>query len=114
MYSFLLKRGNFGHINVLNGFGLGTMGGVKQILSVFRVNKFHQEVGRSSQYVCLLTFPNPKPLLKHDMTKVSTLLTKMNTFEKNIFTFMLFFKMSLNYLHKNIAENSQFFFSVKM
>ena len=38
--------------------------------TVFRIAKFHREVGRSSQYKWLPTIPRPKPLLKHDMTKV--------------------------------------------
>ena len=36
--------------------------------TVFIITKFHLEAGRLSQYVCLPTIPNPKPLLKHDMT----------------------------------------------
>ena len=41
----------------------------------FRIATYHQEVGHSSQYVCLclLTIPNPKSLLNHDMNKVSSL-----------------------------------------
>ena len=41
--------------------------------TVFRLAKFHRKVDRSAQYVCLPTMSNPKPLLKHDMTKVSPL-----------------------------------------
>ena len=41
---------------------------------VFRIAKFHQEAGLSSQYVCLPTILNHKLLLKHE-TKVVPLKT---------------------------------------
>ena len=33
--------------------------------TVLEIAKFQREVGRSSQYVCLPTIPNPDPLLKY-------------------------------------------------
>ena len=45
--------------------------GVHDSEADFRIAKFYRKVGRSSQYVGLPTIPNPKPLLKHVVTKVS-------------------------------------------
>ena len=49
------------------------MPGFHDFKTVFRIFKFHRKVGCSSQYVCLPTIQNPKPLLKHNTTKVAPL-----------------------------------------
>ena len=59
--------------------------GFQDSKTVFRLAKFHWEVGRSAQYVCLPTILCPKPLLKpdDDMTKVSPLQQKLINLKKS-------------------------------
>ena len=51
-----------------------------------KIAKFHQEVGRSSQYVYQPIIPKPKPLLKHD-TSQSPLSQKQERFPCFFFFF---------------------------
>ena len=45
---------------------------ISKLQTVFRIAKLRRKVDQSLQYVCLPIIPNPKPLIKHDMVKVTS------------------------------------------